>query len=194
MSKREIIVETAARLFATQGFEATTTIQITREAGVTEPLLYYHFKGKDDLFTRIIEASFAEYFLRIDALEKTPASPFGQIQNLIELQYDTAEEMPNESRLVARACPARLNDPQDICTGNVKEYRRRLLGYLARSISEGIGSGSFEQVPVEETAILILSVIDGIVHYSRMNRNPKKNLKKAAVDFCRRSLMIGDSG
>jgi AcrR family transcriptional regulator len=193
MSKREKIVETAARLFATQGFEATTTIQITREAGVTEPLLYYHFKGKDDLFTRIIEATFAEYFLRIDALEKTPGSPFGKIQNLIELQYDIAEEMPDEIRLVASACPARLNDPEDICAGNVKEYRRRLLGYLTRSISEGIGSGDFEQVPVAETAILILSVINGIVRYSRMNMDPKKNLKKAAVDFCRRSLMIGDS-
>lgn len=190
MSKREKIVETAARLFAAQGFEATTTIQITREAGVTEPLLYYHFKGKDDLFTRIIEATFAEYFLRIEALEKTIASPFGQIQNLIELQYDIAEEMPDEIRLVASVCPARLNDPQDICAGNVKEYRRRLLGYLTRHISEGIGCGDFEQVPVEETAILILSVINGIVRYSRMNVDPKKNLKKAAVDFCRRSLMI----
>jgi AcrR family transcriptional regulator len=193
MSKREIIVETAARLFAAQGFEATTTIQITREAGVTEPLLYYHFKGKDDLFTHIIGATFAEYFLRFDALDKIPASPFGQIQNLIELQYDIAEEKPDEIRLVANTCPARLNDPEDICAGNVNEYRSRLLGYLTHSISEGIRSGDFEQVPVEETAILILSVINGLVRYSRMNRDPKKNLKDAAVDFCRRSLIIGDS-
>ncbi|MCP4627413.1 MAG: helix-turn-helix transcriptional regulator, partial [bacterium] len=57
-------LKTAARLFATQGFEATTTIQLAREAGVTEPLIYYHFKGKDDLFTHIIGATFSEYFSR----------------------------------------------------------------------------------------------------------------------------------
>jgi hypothetical protein len=42
---------------------------------------------------------------------------------------------------------------------------------------------------VEETAILILSVINGIVRYTRMSQDSGKNLRKAAVDFCRRSLM-----
>ena len=68
-----------------------------------------------------------------------------------------------------------------------------MLGYLTRSISEGAKSGEFEQVPAEETAILILSVINGIVRYGRMNPDPEKNLRKAAVDFCRRSLMNGQA-
>jgi len=42
------------RLFASQGFEGTTTLQIAGEGGVTEPLLYYHFKGKDELFTHFL--------------------------------------------------------------------------------------------------------------------------------------------
>jgi AcrR family transcriptional regulator len=75
MSKKETILQTAAKLFAAQGFEATTTFQIAREAGATEPLIYYHFKGKDDLFTRIIDATFSEYFSRIDALEKNRVPP-----------------------------------------------------------------------------------------------------------------------
>jgi len=52
---------------------------------------------------------------------KKPDSPFEQIQKLIELQYDITEEMPDEVQLIANACPARLNDPEDICAGNVKE-------------------------------------------------------------------------
>lgn len=189
MSKKESILKTAARLFATQGFEATTTIQLAREAGVTEPLIYYHFKGKDDLFTRIIGTTFSEYFTRIDELEKNQGSPFEQIRKLIELQYDIAEEMPDEVQLIASACPARLNDPEDICAGNVNKYRQRLLGYLTRSLSEGIESGEFTPVPLEETAIMILSVVNGIVRYSRMNPDPEKSLREAAVEFCRRSLM-----
>jgi AcrR family transcriptional regulator len=189
MSKRDAILKTAARLFAAQGFDGTTTIQIAREAGATEPLIYYQFKGKDELFTQIIAAKFSEYFSRIDDLEQNPDSPFGQIQNLIELQYDIAEEMPDEVQLIANTCPARLNDPQDICADNVREYSRRLLGYLTRSISEGVRSGEFEQVPIEETAILIISVINGIVRYRKMQLDPQKNLRKAAVNFCCRSLM-----
>jgi AcrR family transcriptional regulator len=48
MSKRETILKTAARLFSTQGFEATTTLQLAREAGVTEPLIYYHFQKEKE--------------------------------------------------------------------------------------------------------------------------------------------------
>ena len=81
MSKRETILKTAARLFAAQGFDGTTTLQIAREAGATEPLIYYHFKGKDDLFTRIIDATFLEYFSRIDALEKTRIPPSNRSKN-----------------------------------------------------------------------------------------------------------------
>ena len=191
MSKRDAILKTAANLFATQGFDGTTTIQIAREAGATEPLIYYHFKGKDDLFTHIIAATFSEYFSRIDDLEQNSGSPFEQIQKLIELQYDIAEEMPDEVQLIANTCPARLNDPEDICAGNVREYRRRLMTYLNRSLSEGIATGEFTPVPLEETATLILSVINGIVRYRKMNRNLEKNLCKAAIDFCRRSLMNG---
>jgi AcrR family transcriptional regulator len=189
MQKKQAILKTAARLFAIQGFDATTTLQIAREAGVTEPLIYYHFKGKDDLFTRIIDATFSEYFSRIDELEKNPTSPFGQIQKLIELQYDIAAEMPNEVQLIANACPARLNDPEDICAGSVKKYHRRLLGYLTRNLSDGVGSGEFENVPTEETAIMILSALNGIIRYRRMSQESEINLREAAVAFCRRSLM-----
>ena len=208
MSKRDIILKTAAHLFATQGFDTTTTLQITREAGVSEPMIFYHFKGKNELFTQIIAATFSEYFSRIDDLEKNSNSPFGQIRKLIELQYGIAKDMPDEVQLIASACPARLNDPQDICASNVKEYRRRLLGYLTRSLSDGIKCGDFRSVPVEETAILILSLLNGIVRYSRpvefphkgthrewnstgglMSKDPEINLCKAAVDFCRRSLV-----
>jgi len=188
MSKRDAILKTAARLFAVQGFDGTTTIQIAREAGVTEPLIYYHFKGKDELFTQIIAATFSEYFSRIDDLEQNPDSSFGQIQKLIELQYDIAEEMPDEVQLIANTCPARLNDPEHICAENVKEYRRRLMTYLNHSLWEGIETGEFTPVPLEETATLILSVINGIVRHRVTN----KNMSEAAVDFCRRSLMNGN--
>jgi hypothetical protein len=36
-----------------------------------------------------------------------------------------------------------------------------------------------------------ISVINGIVRYRMMNRVLEKNLCKATIDFCRRSLMNG---
>ena len=72
MSKREIILKTAARLFAAQGFEATTTIQIAREAGATEPLIYYHFKSKKRSIRQIrIKPQEKLILIKISKLSKT---------------------------------------------------------------------------------------------------------------------------
>ena len=78
MSKREMILKTAARLFSTQGFDATTTLQLAREAGVTEPLIYYYFSGKDELFTRLIENIFANYFALSMNSSRSQAHPLNR--------------------------------------------------------------------------------------------------------------------
>src|SRR3954469_23490284 len=46
---RELIVETALRLFRERGFEATTMRAIAAEAGVSVGNAYYYFSSKEQL-------------------------------------------------------------------------------------------------------------------------------------------------
>jgi len=189
MSKRENILKTAARLFSIQGFDATTTLQLAREAGVTEPLIYYHFSGKDELFTRLIESIFARYFARIDELERKTDAAFEQIRRLIELQFDIIDEMPDEVHLIAGVCPARLNDPDGICARGIREFQRRHKTYLTRYLQDGIAAGDFVPLPVAETAELLVASINGIIRYLVLNPGRTEAMRLTAVEFCRRSLM-----
>jgi len=47
------IVKAALPLFARKGFAETTTKELARAAGVSEPLLYKHFPSKEALYTEI---------------------------------------------------------------------------------------------------------------------------------------------
>ena len=47
------IVKAALPLFARKGFAETTTKDLARAAGVSEPLLYKHFPSKEALYTEI---------------------------------------------------------------------------------------------------------------------------------------------
>lgn len=47
---RQRIVSAALTLFAKSGFDGTTITQISREAGVVSPLIYYYFADKDELW------------------------------------------------------------------------------------------------------------------------------------------------
>src|SRR5437763_4103511 len=53
--RREQLMEVATKLFARNGYEATTTAAIALAAGVTEPILYRHFKSKQELFVAIVK-------------------------------------------------------------------------------------------------------------------------------------------
>src|SRR6188508_3728896 len=53
--RREQLMEVATKLFARNGYEATTTAAIALAANVTEPILYRHFKSKQELFVAIVK-------------------------------------------------------------------------------------------------------------------------------------------
>ena len=48
--RREQILEKAADLFAQKGFAGTRTKDIAKKAGISETLIFQHFKTKDDLY------------------------------------------------------------------------------------------------------------------------------------------------
>lgn len=91
MSKRRLtaserklaIVKAALPLFARQGFAETTTKDLARAAGVSEPLLYKHFPSKEALYLEIQNftcASTDPMAARLTALKPSTA-------NLVRLVY-----------------------------------------------------------------------------------------------------------
>lgn len=53
--RREQLLDVAADLFSTKGYAGATTAMIAKDAGITEPIIYRHFKSKRDLFVALIE-------------------------------------------------------------------------------------------------------------------------------------------
>lgn len=60
-SKKELIMETAKRLFSEKGYDATGMGEIALQAEIPKSLIYYHFKSKEDLLHAIISTFFSEY-------------------------------------------------------------------------------------------------------------------------------------
>jgi TetR/AcrR family transcriptional regulator len=52
--RRQALVDTALRVFADGSYRGTTTAEIAREAGISEPILYRHFASKRDLYLACI--------------------------------------------------------------------------------------------------------------------------------------------
>ncbi len=61
MSKKQLLIEVATKLFVERGFHATPTSVITQEAGMSSGILFHYFKTKDDLITQIYVELKKEY-------------------------------------------------------------------------------------------------------------------------------------
>lgn len=53
--RKRSIIEAARPLFATRGFHATSIRDISREAGVSEALIYKHFPSKEALYDELLD-------------------------------------------------------------------------------------------------------------------------------------------
>lgn len=197
MNKKQPIIDAALKLFASQGFDGTTTLQIGREAGVTEAAVFYYFANKDELFTEIIESIFADYFSRLDTLGNNTITEFEKIERLIELHLDFAKEKPSESYLVISTCPAKLKNSAHICTKKIEAQREWIDFYITDCLARGIQNGEFINVPIEETKRIIIALINGVMRqevFYPLSSESKPgagdtDIKKRTVEFCKRSLV-----
>jgi AcrR family transcriptional regulator len=55
--RKAAVLECACGIFSSGSYRGTTTAEIAREAGVTEPVLYRHFESKRDLYLAVLDES-----------------------------------------------------------------------------------------------------------------------------------------
>ena len=55
--RKAAVLDCACGIFSTGSYRGTTTAEIARKAGVTEPILYRHFESKRDLYLAVLEES-----------------------------------------------------------------------------------------------------------------------------------------
>lgn len=188
-NKKNKILTTSTKLFAVHGFDNTTTLQIAKESGVTEPLLYYHFTGKEEIFTDIIRRIFEEYSEMIANLPEHTENEFEKISNLIELHLTLADTRPNDGRLIMANCPSKLKNDRHICQQIIYKQQEMLTSYLRDCLNKGNASGEFDAHPVDDIIIVILCLINGILRKKLLGKKESSSsYETTAIEFCKAAL------
>ena len=190
MNKRDTIFRTGIRLFAAQGFEATTTLQIAREVGVTEPAVFYHFKSKSAFFSTILEQAISVYFDRIDRLDPAADTAFERLAALIRAHFAVVAEEPECMRILLRTCPARLENPDSTCITVYREARNRLKASVKKILEEGTASGEFISMDIDASANMLIAMLNGLMHQQVAGMDVLAGVEGATIQFCRNALTV----
>ena len=190
MNKKSSIIKAATRLFASQGYDATTTLQVAMEIKVTEPSVYYYYKNKITLFNAILEEASRSYFKRIDGLDFTERDAFGCIESIVRLHFSVVADEPLHMRILLRSCPARLKDSEDKCTKIFREARFKLKDMFNNALERGISSGEFYELDVDATSNMLIAVLNGIMRQQMAAMDSLEGVEEATIQFCRNALVI----
>ena len=156
--RREQLIQVATRLFAEHGYEATTTKDIAKSAGVTEPILYRHFKSKQELFVAIVKAVSAQTMKHWEDLIAGVDDPAEQIRRI-------AAELPSHMEKLADAyhvlhgALATSRDKKVLAV--MKEHYLQIERFFAKVVAEGQKTGVFRKNIIPRAAAWQL-IITGI--------------------------------
>jgi AcrR family transcriptional regulator len=102
--RREQLLDVGRRLFAERGFEGTSVEEIAAKAGVSKPVVYEHFGGKEGLYAVVVdrETQFLQDRLT-DALTKGEGRELLEKAALALLEY--IENSTDGFRILVRDSP-----------------------------------------------------------------------------------------
>jgi len=179
---REAIVEASMRLFARRGYHGATIAQIAEATGLTKGALYWHFKGKEDLFLTVLDSIKDKWQKAVmSRVEKSE----GAIEKLEQL-FDATSEMiagsddPHSMHLflVSAGAQPEMRDFEEA-------IRNAYAGYveaLADIIRTGQEDGEIRKdMDAQSAAVGIVGCLEGIVLQARLH--PSAMVAAAAAEM-----------
>lgn len=90
LSSREKLLKTAAKLFYSQGINATGIDTVIAQAGVAKGSMYHHFPSKEALIAAYLDAEAAAWLVRVRAADDVSAASADRIARLF---FDLADQV-----------------------------------------------------------------------------------------------------
>jgi AcrR family transcriptional regulator len=189
---REKILETATRLFSTQGYANTSLSQVAKDAHVSKALIFWHFENKETLFRTALQRTLEPYFINVvDDLEGL--SELDQIKRLIDEYYAFVSRNIYSVKFFLSLILREEKHPDDL-VGHMGELQRVFHNLLADIIDGGRRNGLFrETVSPTRDAALIITALHGILVQGFMGPSAPEpaesllaHLKATLVDTLRR--------
>jgi AcrR family transcriptional regulator len=137
------IISAAEKLFASRGYDGTSTKDICDLAGVNIAAIHYHFGSKDQLFRHIIETFGGE---RLEAVERILKGPetYDELRLRLEMflteSLDVCVNQPNLCRIVQVEIELLHSRSEDVFRSTFIKLSETLARFLAQAKKRGLVS------------------------------------------------------
>ena len=159
--RKACIVDAACKLFSEKGFRGVTTRELASAVGVTEPVLYEHFRTKSELYRAIIEAKASEGREVLERIHQRLGDTPDDREFFIALGEAIIDWYTVDPRIIRLLLYSNLegHDLKDLFHERAKEC----FGLVAAHVSRRVQDGTIREVDPQIAARAFFGMI---AHYA----------------------------
>lgn len=165
----ERLLEAGMRLFAEQGYAATTVREIVEEAGVTKPVLYYYFESKAGIFRAILDRAVRIQETLLNEVVETDGTALDRFILLYQCVYQGVSEHPDLFRMIHNLL---FGPSESIPCYDYDRFHRRMLQAVEAIYAEGVRRQEVVVADPEEVGMLVLGLMDFCLRQDRFVAGP----------------------
>ncbi|MEZ5066355.1 MAG: TetR/AcrR family transcriptional regulator [bacterium] len=154
--RRERILAACAGVFAEHGFAGTRTRDLAEACGVSEAILYRHFRGKEALFEAVLEREIGRFDIPAFLADLAPVAEDEAVFRAIALRM---LEIGTENPTVHRLLVATTLSSSPRVRGLYVTWRRPFVDFLGERVRRGIERGEMRAVDPTLTARAFVGLV-----------------------------------
>lgn len=155
-SPRSRLLTAAAHVFERKGYSAASVREIVELAGVTKPVLYYHFGSKQGLLVAILDAAARELAFAVSESIESPGSARDRIAALCLAVWRLARTRSSELRV---SHTVYFTASELVPSFDFEVFDRTLIQAVERLIRDGVAARELRPVSVPDAALAVLGVV-----------------------------------
>jgi AcrR family transcriptional regulator len=185
--RRRHLVDTAVRVFTDGSYRGTTTAEIARAAGVSEPILYRHFASKRELYLAALDHVWEKARAMWEqALLGSPSVAEG-FAAMGKGHFSVNDCKFQLSELWVQALGEAADDPE--LKKHLRKHMREVHDFLADAIRRGQEEGSLQpdRDPEAEAWVFMAGGLFGMVgrRVGLLGDDDVARIRKARLDWMR---------
>jgi len=156
------LLEAARRLFAEQGFHATTVEDIAAAAGVAKGTVYLYYKSKHDVYWAALERGITELLHEIQTRLAAEASPEDKVRAFIAIKIRYFEMNRDFFRIYFSELGSGFSHPTQMPPQFEQMYLQQAR-ILEAALQQGIQQNVIREIRTDTAAVAISDLIRGII-------------------------------
>jgi AcrR family transcriptional regulator len=137
--RRQKLVETAIRVFSEGSYRGTTTAEIAKAAGVSEPILYRHFASKRDLYLAALDHVWSQVRAHWESALEQEANVLAALAVVGGANFASRDCKHQLSELWVQALSEATEDP--VLRKHLRKHMREVHDYFAAMLRTGQEEG-----------------------------------------------------